>query len=265
MFRHPGEGRDLTGASWLAGRDPGLRRDDDGEWTRSASHPIPVSEPSFVTANPSQIDNIICLLYPAPMDETLAMLDDAGTARVALSPLRRELLARLREPASAAGLAEALGVPRQKIGYHLRVLEKAGLIGAVSTRKRRGFTETLFEARSGAWLIDPMLLAPAGADAAGKQDRFAAAHLVRTAAGIVRDVSRMQEAAADEGSRLLTFTVEADVAFARPSDIECFAARVADALAAIAADFASPGEARRYRVTIAGHPAAATREPPAIN
>jgi hypothetical protein len=75
----------------------------------------------------------------------------------------------------------------------------------------------------------------------------------------------MQEAAADEGSRLLTFTVEADVAFARPSDIECFAARVADALAAIAADFASPGEARRYRVTIAGHPAAATREPPAIN
>jgi hypothetical protein len=29
IFRHPGEGRDLAGASWLAGRDSGLRRDDD--------------------------------------------------------------------------------------------------------------------------------------------------------------------------------------------------------------------------------------------
>lgn len=199
------------------------------------------------------------------MSESLAMLDDAGTARVALSPLRRELLARLREPASAAGLAEALGVPRQKIGYHLRVLEKTGLIAEVSTRKRRGFTEKLFEARSDALLIDPMLLVPADPGAVDKQDRFAAAHLMRTAAGIVRDVSRMQGAAEDEGSRLLTFTVEADVAFARPSDIERFAARLSDALSAIAADFAPPGEGRRYRVTIAGHPAAATREPPAIN
>src|SRR5690606_12832890 len=148
------------------------------------------------------------------MSDSLAMLDDARTARLALSPLRRELLARLRQPASAAGLAEALDQPRQKIGYHLRILEKAGLIAEVSTRRRRGFTEKLFEARSEALLIDPMLLVPADPAVVDKQDRFAAAHLMRTAAGIVRDVSRMQEAAESECSRLLTFTVEADVAFA---------------------------------------------------
>lgn len=193
------------------------------------------------------------------------MLDDASTARVALSPLRRELLGLLRTPTSAAGLAEALAMPRQKIGYHLRLLEKAGLIAAVETRRRRGFTETLFEARSDALLIDPMILAPADPDTVDKQDRFAADHLVRTAAGIVRDVSRMREAAADEGSRLLTFTVEADVAFARPADIEVFAARLSDALATIAADFAPAGEGRSYRVTVAGHPAANSRAKPKIN
>lgn len=193
------------------------------------------------------------------------MLDDASTARVALSPLRRELLGLLRTPTSAAGLAETLAMPRQKIGYHLRLLEKAGLIAAVETRRRRGFTETLFEARSDALLIDPMILAPADPDTVDKQDRFAADHLVRTAAGIVRDVSRMREAAADEGSRLLTFTVEADVAFARPADIEAFAARLSDALATIAADFAPAGEGRSYRVTVAGHPAAGTRAKPKIN
>lgn len=193
------------------------------------------------------------------------MLDDASTARVALSPLRRELLGLLRKPTSAAGLAEALAMPRQKIGYHLRLLEKAGLIAAVETRQRRGFTETLFEARSDALLIDPMILVPPDPQAVDKQDRFAAGHLVRTAAGIVRDVSRMREVAAGEGSRLLTFTVEADIAFALPADIEVFAARLSDALAIIAADFAPAGEGRSYRVTIAGHPAAGTRTKTAIN
>lgn len=199
------------------------------------------------------------------MSESLSMLDDASAARVALSPLRRELLGLLRTPTSAAGLAETLAMPRQKIGYHLRLLEKAGLIAAVETRRRRGFTETLFEARSEALLIDPMILAPADPDTVDKQDRFAADHLVRTAAGIVRDVSRMREAAADEGSRLLTFTVEADVAFARPADIEAFAARLSEALATIAADFAPAGEGRSYRVTVAGHPAANSRAKPKIN
>lgn len=194
------------------------------------------------------------------------MVDDARTVRLALSPLRRELLARLRSPGSASSLADQLDMPRQKVGYHLRILEKAGLIAEVSTRQRRGFTERLFEARSDALLIDPMMmLAPTDPDKVDKQDRFAAEHLMRTAAGIVRDVSRMQGAAVAEGSRLLTFTVEADVAFARPSDVERFAARLSDALSAIAADFAPRGQGRTYRVTIAGHPTTHPKATPAIN
>ena len=75
----------------------------------------------------------------------------------------------------------------------------------------------------------------------------------------MRDVSRMRAAAEEEGSRLLTFTVEADVAFAQPADIARFTSRLAEAVAAIAADFAPEVEGRAYRVTIAGHPAAGTR------
>ena len=200
------------------------------------------------------------------MDDLPVMVDDARTARIALSPLRRELLALLRTPASAATLAEALDLPRQKIGYHLRILEKAGLIAEVETRQRRGFTERLLEARSDALIVDPMILAPPDPDAIDRQDRFAAGHLIRTAAGIVRDVSRMQSTAAGEGSRLLTFTIEADVAFARPSDIQDFAARLSNALAGIAAEFApQEDKGRSYRVTIAGHPAAGPHIAPAIN
>lgn len=194
------------------------------------------------------------------MSGAMAMLEDAGTARLALSPLRQRLLARLGTPASAAVLSEEFGMPRQKIGYHLRLLEKAGLLAEAGTRQRRGFTEKLYETRSDALIVDPMILAPADPDARETQDRFAAEHLVRTAAGMVRDVSRMRETAAAEGARLLTFTLEADVAFAAPADIARFADRLAEALAGIAADFAPRGDTGRiYRVAIAGHPAVGTR------
>jgi len=195
------------------------------------------------------------------MTGAFALVEDAVTARLALTPLRRQLLERLRSPASAATLGSELNIPRQKIGYHLKLLEEAGLIAEAGTRKRRGFTERLMETRSDALIVDPMILAPADPDATEKQDVFAAEHLVRTSAGIVRDVSRMREAAREEGSRLLTFTIEADVAFAAPSDIERFAARLTESLSEIAAEFApkgeTKGEGRAYRVTIAGHPAIA--------
>lgn len=184
------------------------------------------------------------------------MVGDAAAARAALSPLRRELLGRLREPGSAASLSEALKLPRQRIGYHLKVLEEAGLIVAAGERKRRGFTEHLYEARSDALIVDPLILGAADRDSIDKQDAFAAEHLVRTAAGIVSEVSRMREAARDEGSRLLTFTVEADVAFAAPAEIARFTDRLAEALAGLAGEFRPVrGIGRSYRVTIAGHPA----------
>ena len=45
-----------------------------------------------------------------------ALLDDLDAARLAMAPIRRQILAALVEPASAAGLAAQLGMPRQKIG-----------------------------------------------------------------------------------------------------------------------------------------------------
>ena len=198
--------------------------------------------------------------------DSLALVGDAATARVALSPLRRELLARLRKPGSASSLANDLDMPRQKIGYHLRVLEEAGLIGPVGTRKRRGFTERLLEAKSDALFVDPMILGPADPDAVEKQDSFAAEHLVRTAASIVREVSRMREAAAGEGSRLLTFTLEADIGFAAPKDVERFAGRLAESLAALASEFPTEPGRRIYRLIAVGHPAVSdSARSPGIN
>lgn len=183
-----------------------------------------------------------------------ALLDDLDAAHLALAPIRRRILAALVEPASAAGLAEQLEMPRQKIGYHLKALEDAGLIRLAGERKKRGFTERLFVAAEH-YVLDPALLrAPVDPHAVEAQDRHAAGHLINTASAMVRDVARMREAAEAEGARLLTLTVEADLTFARPADFDAFSQEVADAVAALARRYSAP-EGRRYRLTAAAHPA----------
>jgi len=47
-------------------------------------------------------------------------------AAVLLRPLRTRILGMLAEPQSAAGIARRLDVARQKVGYHLKELEKQG-------------------------------------------------------------------------------------------------------------------------------------------
>ncbi|ODT09271.1 MAG: hypothetical protein ABS35_43245 [Kaistia sp. SCN 65-12] len=181
------------------------------------------------------------------------LIDDADKARQAMTPLRLKLLALLREPGSAATLAAALELPRQKIGYHLHALEKAGLVIPAGARQRRGFIERLFVARAGSFVVDPAILGLS--PAVEKQDRFAAEHLVARSAETVREVTRMQAAAAEEGTRLLTFTIEADIGFAAPQDVEAFAGRLVEMVAGLAEEFRPEGEGRRYRLLIGGHPA----------
>ncbi len=195
----------------------------------------------------------------------MMLVDDARDVRLALSPIRRQLLERLRAPGSAASLAAELGLPRQKVGYHLRALEAAGLVTLHEERARRGFTERLFTASAKAFVIDPVLLADETPHAVQAQDRHAAEHLLSTAAGMVRDVARMRAAAEAEGKRLLTFTVETEVAFAAPAELERFTDRLAEAVAGLVREFDAPEAGRRYRVVIGGHPAPHDRPKTPIN
>jgi DNA-binding transcriptional ArsR family regulator len=184
----------------------------------------------------------------------IALLQDPEEVRLALSPIRRRLLARLREPASATALAAELELPRQRVNYHLRALEAAGLIELVEERRRRGCVERILVARADAYVVDPAVMGALGGSP-DAQDRFAARHLVATAADVVRDVARMQAAAQREGTRLLTFTVETEVRLAAPADVERLAGALAERLAAVVAEFDAPVAGRRYRVVAGGHPA----------
>lgn len=199
------------------------------------------------------------------MDEPshTALIEDAERALLALDPIKRRLLAALREPGSAASLAKKLALPRQQLGYHLRALEQAGLVRLVEERKRRGFVERILVAAADAFVLDPTMLAPRNAIDA--QDRHAAEHLVDVAGGVVREVTRMRSAAEAAGQRLLTFTIEADLGFAQPQDFEDFSNALAKAIADLAARYAPGPERRGYHVVVGAHPAVADRPTKPVN
>jgi DNA-binding transcriptional ArsR family regulator len=68
---------------------------------------------------------------------------------VSLDPVRARLLAELAEPAAATMLAARVGLPRQKVNYHLRALERHGLVELVEERRRGNCTEGVLRATAG--------------------------------------------------------------------------------------------------------------------
>ncbi|WP_417625246.1 ArsR/SmtB family transcription factor [Paremcibacter congregatus] len=197
-----------------------------------------------------------------PSPDQTALIEDIDRALLALSPLKRQLLEALREPGSAASLSKRLDLPRQKLGYHLRALEAAGLVRLVEEKRRRGFTERVLVAVAEAFVIDPALL---GGGEVAAQDRYAADHLVAAAGTIVREVTRMRSAAEAKGQRLLTLTIESDVGFEKPQDFETFSQELAEVIASVAARYAPAAGKRGYHLMLGAHPAVANTKSKPIN
>ena len=77
--------------------------------------------------------------------EEVFVVDTPERLRALAHELRGRIVVLLRErAASTSELAEALGVPKGTVGHHVKVLERAGLIRVVATRRVRAVTERFY-------------------------------------------------------------------------------------------------------------------------
>ena len=104
------------------------------------------------------------------------VIDDPAAAVAALEPIRARLLAELAQPGSASTLAERVGLPRQRVNYHLRTLEAHGLVRLVREQPRRGLTERIMQASAAAYVVSPGALGQAAADPERTADRLSASY-----------------------------------------------------------------------------------------
>ena len=195
------------------------------------------------------------MAHPAALD----VVRTAESAAVLLDPTRQQLLAQLKEPDSATGLARRLKLPRQRINYHLKVLEGAGLVELVEQRRKGNCLERVVRATARAFIISPEALGELGPNAELAADRLSSAYLIATAGRAIREVATLEDKAKREGKRVATLTLDAEVRFASAEARAKFAEELSDAVARIAAryhDDRAPG-GRRFRLLTAVHPALA--------
>jgi predicted ArsR family transcriptional regulator len=192
------------------------------------------------------------------------IIDDPARARTALQPVRLQLLHLLERPQSAPQLARAIGMPRQRVLYHLRKLEAQQLVeahehGSVGRRIDRSYVRT-----ATSYAIAPKTLGGVAVDARTVADTFSSAYLSAVAGRALNDLAALGRAAAARGKRVPTLTLETDVRFATPADQRRFADELTTTLAALAAKYHNPDapQGRTFRVFACGYPAV---PPPSID
>jgi DNA-binding transcriptional ArsR family regulator len=168
---------------------------------------------------------------------SLEVLRTPEPAAALLDRTRQRLLAHLAQPNSAAGLARALRLPRQRVNYHLRVLEREGLVELVEQRRKGNCLERVVRASARAFVISPEALGALGDTPQDAQDRFSSAYLIATAGRAIKDVAALQARARRERKRLATFTMDTEIRFATAAARSAFAEALTQAVAGLAAKY----------------------------
>jgi DNA-binding transcriptional ArsR family regulator len=186
----------------------------------------------------------------------LSVIDDPASANVALDPVRSRLLSELRTPVSAATLAGRIGLPRQKVNYHLRTLEAHGLVRVDSEKRWGGLTERRLVATASSYVVSPGALGPVAADPARGMDRLSASYLVALAARVIREVGQLLRKSEELNKRLATLSIDTEVRFRSAEDRAAFTSDLTAAVAALVSryhDESAPG-GRRHRLMIGAYP-----------
>ncbi|TDB85846.1 MarR family transcriptional regulator [Actinomadura sp. KC216] len=186
----------------------------------------------------------------------VTVIENPEAAAASLDPMRARLLAELAEPMSAAALAARVGLPRQKVNYHLRALERHGLVELVGERRKGNMTERLMRATAASYVISPLALASVQPDPDRHRDALSARWLLALAARLVRDVGALITGAARADKRLATFALDGEVRFASAADRAAFIEELTAGVGALVRKYhdAESEGGRAHRVVIAVHP-----------
>lgn len=183
--------------------------------------------------------------------ETFKILNHQELTAVA-SAFRQRLLAAMNEPRSAASMAREFDVSRQRVGYHMRDLERAGCIELVEEQPARGLKERLYRARPYAFASAPRK----SQTQIAAEDRFSWRALVNLVASSLWDLISLRRKADAAGKRMATLAVDAELHFRTPAERKAFSEDLLDAVEAVVRrhEQAASEETRTFRVVLGAYP-----------
>ncbi|MET9490535.1 helix-turn-helix domain-containing protein [Nocardia sp. NPDC006630] len=194
----------------------------------------------------------------------VAVIEEPAAAEASLDPIRSRILAALAEPGSAAMLAVRLGLPRQKVNYHLKELERHGLVELEVERRKGNVTERVYRATAGSYVISPSALGAISPDPARSPDQLSGYWLLALGSRLLQEVGALLTGAQRAKQRVATFGIDAQVRFASAADRAAFTEELAQAVTTLVGRYHDESAAggRTHRVVVGLHQIPATPTAP---
>ncbi|QRG68084.1 winged helix-turn-helix domain-containing protein [Brevibacillus choshinensis] len=174
-------------------------------------------------------------------------------AMALLNPLRAEILSRLAEPASAAEVARGINEIPQRVNYHLKALEKVGLVRKVGSRQVRNLVEVLYLAIARTYVLSEALNF-ANETIQQMKDQGALSHLIHTAERIKRDALALMERS-DREEEIPSATLDTSIRLASAEQRSAFVEEYVQLVNQLVKKYQSKAEGQEtYQVILAVYP-----------
>lgn len=191
------------------------------------------------------------------MQEVL-YIEDVDQAAALLKPQRIEMLKLMDHPRTCLELGKIFGETPQKINYHIKALQNAGLVEQVGERRVRGTVEGSYQARARSYWLASDLVGQIGG-AAMAQDQVSLRHLLSLTEEMRGDIGHLAQQVGREIPSLgLSLHVELDDESRRAdfmADVQHMAQILAHKYGATAGDDGDAQPSRpRFRLVLACYP-----------
>jgi DNA-binding transcriptional ArsR family regulator len=211
------------------------------------------------------------ILNKAFQQEASKTIGDRETLKVILHPLRTRLITALsREARTVRELSAIVGVEPTKLYYHIKLLQKAGIIAAVEERQMGNLTETSYLCTAKDIFVDPELSQDLGEGGAfeGTISSFISALRSSLIASyrMLQELkkSRDKSTPAKEAKKPQSRTICLGIQALRLDEKEAgdFQKRLGELIKEFDGKARTGSQARQYEVGFAFYPSASPREEP---
>lgn len=187
---------------------------------------------------------------------------DARRAELLLHPLRQRILSEAREASTAAEIARRVGLPAQKVNYHVRTLADAGFLLPAGEGRKRNLLEKRYRASARAYVLLPRVLGAMGPGAPGDADRLGATHLMHLGALVQEELAGWLGGDVADPDGVPTLSLDAEVRFDGAEQRAAFADGVRRALTRLIGEHTAPARdeggrprpGRAYRLVVGCYP-----------
>ena len=187
------------------------------------------------------------------MQSSIALVMDSEQVGALAHPVRSKILESLRSPDTAAGLARSFGRSRQSVSYHLKELERIGLIRHAGERRKGNFLEQLYQATASRLIVSSRFASNPQKLASVFRDQASLSQLVDLGERLQTDAAALIELAASEGREIPSASIESEVRFKDEAARAAFLGEFIPMLRNLLAKYGD-SEGTPYRVALAAYP-----------